>query len=122
MNIVNVKNDQLDELYIPGIVKKILDNFWKIDLYPFWAFCDDHNFFNILWVLKKNYIFGIRKFFSLYPAILSQFWGVSLPKVRESYRRSLLNNLGTPYLVENNFEKVLGCYQKSINDIQDDSA
>ena len=73
MNIVNVKNDQLDELYIPGIVKKILDNFWKIDLYPFWAFCDDHNFFNILWVLKKI-IFLESENFSLYTL---QFWASS---------------------------------------------
>ena len=89
--MVNVKNDQRDELYIPGIVKKFLDNFEKSIYTDFWTYCEVRNFLNILWVLKKNYIFGIRKFFSLYPASLSQFWGVSLPKVRESYRQSLLN-------------------------------
>ena len=29
--MANVKNDQLDELYIPGISKLFLDNFKKID-------------------------------------------------------------------------------------------
>jgi len=81
----------------------IKKEFWKllkIGIYPFWAFFGSRNFLIILWVRKKNYIFGIRTTFSLYPENFRQFWDVSLPKVRDSYREWLLSNIFEFYPAE----------------------
>jgi len=40
-----MKNDQLDDLYIPDIGKIVFDNVKQIYVHPFWIFSGSHSYF-----------------------------------------------------------------------------